>query len=92
MMPGITVERKQAVTDRFAPHATTMHRPLGGISMPRGAEQQETAAAISGGYFFAFIFGIMIEPMQERVAIPLPQIAPNTALDIAVMIARLPLI
>ena len=53
-MPGISVDKKHAVTDRLAPQATTIHRLLGGISIPSGAEQQATAAAISIGYRFSF--------------------------------------
>ena len=92
MIPGISVDRKHADTDKFAPHATTIHKLDGGISIPSGAEVHATAAAISIGYFFSLILGIMIEPIQDKVAIPEPQIAPNTEHATVVTIARLPLI
>src|SRR5690554_3702904 len=52
---------------------------LGGISIPIGAAQHRTAAQIPMGYFLSLILGVMIEPIQESVAAPLPQIEPKTA-------------
>ena len=79
MMPGTTVAIKQVSTDRLPDHANRIWIELGGISMPIGAAQARTAAATPIGYLRSRIFGAMMEPMQERVAAPLPQIAPNTA-------------
>jgi len=65
---------------------------LGGIRSPKTEELEINAAEWPLGYPAAFILGSITEPMQDKVAMPLPEMAPNSAQATTITTPKPPLI
>ena len=92
MIPGIMVARKQAKTDCPPTQPYSIIDMLGGISRPKTAQLEMREPINPFSYPFSSSLGDIIEPIHAIVAPALPDIAPNTALDMAVTMPSPPLI
>lgn len=84
-IPGITPPINNEPTETDAVVANTTIGMLGGIIIPKEADEALIAAASSPLYPTSFIDSVMIPPIAAAVAGAEPEIAPKKALEIVVI-------